>query len=68
MNPEENIVIENPDDGNWEKHSKKHWSRMLMNHKLDYYPKLNKFQYRGRNYSNNVMEFIKTNGRSHSRF
>jgi len=47
------------DDGQWNKHTEFHWSRMVGNHKLDFWPSRNKFQYRGKIRRGNVYEFIK---------
>ena len=35
------------DDGGWTKHTPWHWSRMVGDHRLDYWPSRKKFQYQG---------------------
>ena len=36
------------DDGGWTKHTEWHWSRMIGEDKLDYWPSRKKFQFKGK--------------------
>jgi hypothetical protein len=47
------------DDGGWEKHTEFHWSRVVVDHRLDYWPSRKKFQYRGKVRRGDVIKFIK---------
>lgn len=47
------------DDGGWTKHTEFHWSRVLNNKKLDYWPSRKKWQYRGKISRGDVYQFIK---------
>lgn len=35
------------DDGGWTKHTQWHWSRIVDDQRLDYWPSRKKFQYKG---------------------
>ena len=43
----------------WVKHTDYHWSRVLNDNRLDYWPSRNKFQYQGKVYCGDVVGFIK---------
>jgi len=47
------------DDGKWTKHTDYHWSRMLNERRLDYWPSRKKFQYLGKVHRGDILKFIK---------
>lgn len=46
------------DPAGWNQHTDWHWSRELLGSKLDYWPSKNKFMWRGKVMTGNVLEFI----------
>ena len=46
------------DPTGWVKHTDYHWSRTLLGSKLDYWPSRDKFQWRGRVMTGDVVAFI----------
>ena len=53
---------ESTDDGKWTKHTEYHWSRMVNNERLDYWPSRKKFQYKGRVMRGDVTRIIALEG------
>ena len=54
-------VEEMRDDGGWEKHTRFHWSRILIGKQLDFWPSTGKYRYNGKTFTNSdmdVYEFI----------
>lgn len=47
------------DPTGWTQHSDVHWSRELKGHRLDYWPTKNKFRYKGRTMTGDVVGFIR---------
>jgi hypothetical protein len=50
------------DDGKWTKHTEHHWSRLVNDFKLDYWPSRKKWSYRGIVTRGNVLDFISSKG------
>ena len=46
------------DDGSWIKHTTYHWSKMLNNKKLDYWPSKNKWMYDGKVSQGDIQSFM----------
>lgn len=66
----------NEDDGGWTKHTQHHWSRIVNDKRLDYWPSTSRFKYEGKTYrefysgrtgtecfNGTVYNFIATGGR-----
>lgn len=51
-------AVEN-DDGEWTKHTDYHWSRMVNDHRLDYWPSRKKFQFKGKVRRGDVYSLIR---------
>jgi hypothetical protein len=49
------------DDGRWVKHTDFHWSRVLNEKRLDYWPSKSKFMYNGKVTQSDVIQFIRAN-------
>ena len=47
------------DDGQWNKHTDYHWSRMVNGCKLDYWPSRRKWQYKGKIKRGDVYAFMR---------
>jgi len=51
-------ALASADPTGWTIHTSYHWSRLLGDKRLDYWPSTNKWQYDGRVMTGNVLEFI----------
>lgn len=52
-------LAKSQDDGGWTKHTEYHWSRTVAGQRLDYWPSRKKWQYAGKIFRGNVIDFMK---------
>lgn len=55
------------DPEGWHKHGEYHWSRDLLGHKLDYWPSRNKFMWKGKVHTGDVVGFIRNREKEHGK-